>query len=385
MDKSLRIHRKLSGKHIVWFGESKQWVAFEKPAYKVYKHYSKGHSIKKSSKKIARKYGLEKKEAKTFVKEVCDELNKITAITTTKISPVEDKIPNKNSTNKKEKNRSIQYSYLINQHSLSVDYNNEKLAYYLHAPIKHFKTEKIESSGEILSVAYKNNIFSIHRNGVRIESCSTISELKHAFIKSLMHSVYGVDRKEWFAWIHASAVTNGDKAIIFSSASGSGKSTIATILQSQGYRVVSDDMIYMRNKDKLTYPVPVALSIKNGANKIISKYIPAFKPEELEVYKYGDRKIRFKTPEHDGKEFFTAVPVKCIVFIQYKQNSDFSIKKLSDYEAFVRFHKEAWINETRESALAFINWFEELSYHELCYSDTEKAIEQVKELFVENS
>ncbi|MDA3821704.1 MAG: hypothetical protein PF450_03690 [Bacteroidales bacterium] len=77
MPKAPRIHKKLSDKHVVWFGESNQWVGFEVPAYKVYKWHESGKSKKKIAKKIASKYGLEEKEAKRFVSEIITELERI--------------------------------------------------------------------------------------------------------------------------------------------------------------------------------------------------------------------------------------------------------------------------------------------------------------------
>lgn len=387
MPKAPRIHKVLSGKHIVWFGESNQWVAFEKPAYKVYKYLSTGKSQKKIQKKICNKYGLNKEESRTFVSEINDEIKKI-SITNTKENSlnnvlVSDKSSSKQKGNKQDKG--VSYSYFINKKHLTIEYSNEKLAYYLHTPIKHFASEKDDPKSQKIGLSVNKNSFSIYRDDIVIESCNTISELKHAFTKELMHSIYNIDAQEWFAWIHGSAITNGREAIIFSSASGSGKSTMAAVLQSRGFRMMSDDTVYLRNVDKSAYPVPAALSIKDGALETITKYLPTPKSDDLESYQFGSRKVRFKAPEHINNETFKPSPVCCIVFINYKPESTCTLKSLSDYEAFCRFHQEAWTSESQESALTFINWFLHLSYYELVYSDTDKAIKEVEKLFSENS
>ncbi|MDA3821703.1 MAG: hypothetical protein PF450_03685 [Bacteroidales bacterium] len=236
-----------------------------------------------------------------------------------------------------------------------------------------------------LTISRHENGFSISRDGTQQSYFSNIAELKHAFINQIMFATYSVPPEDWFAWIHGSAVAKGQNATIFTSSSGSGKSTMAALMQSRGYRFVSDDMVYLRQSDRLAYPVPTAMSLKEGSVSVVSNYIPSLKTDKLHFYEFGDRKVCFKKPDCEGSETFNPVVVRTLIFIKYKQGTIFSMKKLSDFEAFQRFHKQAWVNGSKESALAFITWFEELSYYELEYSDTDKAIMEIEKLFQENS
>lgn len=379
-----RISRKFNDKHVVWFEESNQWVAFEKPAYTVYKRLNKGKNPKKISRKISEKYSLEKMHAYEFVIEIKNELKKIT-LNEKRDADKHPKSINCFQINSEIPKENVIHYYTIQNTSIRIDYSNQKLAYYLHAPYQFYAIKKVRIADHNFKVEQSENAFCLFRSELKVNTFNSISELKHAFTKEIMKAIYHINGDDWFAWIHASAITNGVKSIIFSSESGAGKSTIATLLQSRGFGVLTDDMVFMNKKDCFAYPVPAALSIKEGSLSILSAYFPSLKAEDLEEYTYGKRKVRYIPPNPDLNDIIKPTPVSDIIFIRYKPGARLSFKKLKKFDSFQRFHKEAWMNGSKKSAKTFINWFESLNYYELEYSDSKSALNLVSELINKNS
>ena len=101
--------------------------------------------------------------------------------------------------------------------------------------------------------------------------------LKGMAFLQILNAVYEKDDKDWMAVIHASAVSNGSKTIIFTASSGSGKSTIAALLQKEGFALVSDDFVAIGSLSQHVFPFPVALSIKEGAMDILAGLYPSLK------------------------------------------------------------------------------------------------------------
>ncbi len=371
-----RLDRRLSGKHVVWFEGTNQWVAFEKPAYKVFKWREKGKSKKKIRSRIEKKYGLSAAEAKRFINEVAEWVDQLTQPYDQKDSSPKyfDCIGEPRIRNYKIKKRSIRVSFL-----------HPKLESYFHPPIAH-----LEDSADIDNVeagiklcASKEGFFLI-QNDVEPIYYNTIAELKHGFITCLMQIVHRVNPDKWLTWIHGSAVEKEGKAAIFTSPSGSGKSTIAAVLQSRSFRTLADDMVFLEHNSLKIYPVPTALSIKKGALKTVADMLNTPDIQKKYLHQIGKRRMAFIPPLHETNEPQKPVQAKYLIFIRYEKETELSIRELSDFEAFRRFHQNAWMKGTAEAARDFFDWFTDLEYYELIYSDTNKAMTRVETLFREN-
>ena len=77
MTDPVHLHKKLSGKHVVWFGECNQWVGFEEPSYDVYRKYEAGNSENDIIQYIKHKYKLESSKAASFAGEIIAGLRQI--------------------------------------------------------------------------------------------------------------------------------------------------------------------------------------------------------------------------------------------------------------------------------------------------------------------
>ena len=378
MKKAGRIHRKLSDVHVIWFGESNQWIGLEKPAFKVYKLHSKSYPKKKIGRKISKKYGLGKSESKKFVQEIISGLK-------TASSP-------KNSTRTSKEHRfNISKSpaeafsvrtYIINKVSFQFHFGSKLLEYYFHAPMECFESHERKDPLYIVNIFEKGDHFFLEiMNDSHRWKCDSIPQLKQRLNLAILNIIYAKKPSYWFSRLHASAVTDEKQAVLLCSESGGGKSTLATLLQTKGLRVISDDVVPMGGKN-LAYPTPAALSVKKGSFDMVRSYFPNFDPGLISRYEHRNNDICFFPFQDHAENNFKAVPAKIILFVKYNPTIDLTFRPLQTIDALKLIHQESWVAASYKQALQFIKWIENLTCYTLEYSDTEKALVLIRSLLI---
>lgn len=130
-----------------------------------------------------------------------------------------------------------------------------------------------EFDPEILSIKPKRKFYSILYKEVSKNLISTYSHIGlFQFQRILMHALYTLLINNNGVLLHASAININGKANIFLGSSGSGKSTVLSLL-SKNYMPLADDTVAMR-KDKniyYFYPTPF-LERELWVKKVIDRY-----------------------------------------------------------------------------------------------------------------
>lgn len=235
--------------------------------------------------------------------------------------------------------------------------------------------------------------------------------LKRELYLELANLMYNKSADDWMATIHASAITNGREAILLSSASGSGKSTMAALLQSPamyhpgsplfpgchdsngspsvkrehpgppaGLWFMSDDFVPVDTQEKKAHTFPAALTIKEGSFDALS---PLYDPRDDADAGYRglkNRSVRYLRPRFPDKGNYNPKPVKKIIFIRYNPEIPFEMEKLSTLRALALFHEEAWVSHDAGHAQGFIDWFVSLDCYRLEYSENRRAVKFINEL-----
>jgi len=114
---------------------------------------------------------------------------------------------------------------------------------------------------------------------------------------------------------HASAVAKNRCAILFPATGGSGKTTLAAYLMTQGYEFLNDDAVPMCAENLFLHPVPLSLSIKKGAWSTLVRWFPNL--FNARIYGASGHEIRYLPPVNT-----CVVPTPCrlIVIPQYDEN-----------------------------------------------------------------
>jgi hypothetical protein len=95
------------------------------------------------------------------------------------------------------------------------------------------------------------------------------------------------------AILHASAVVVDGRTVILAGASGSGKSTLTAGLAASGGRLVADDLLPFASAAEGVWPVPFAISVKEGSWPVLEPLFEGF--GRLEALTSRGMKVRYLT------------------------------------------------------------------------------------------
>jgi len=75
--------------------------------------------------------------------------------------------------------------------------------------------------------------------------------------------------------LHASSAEKDGRALIMTGESGAGKSTLSALLGERGWRLMGDEFALLDLTDGRLHPFPRAISLKNGAIRVMESEVPA--------------------------------------------------------------------------------------------------------------
>ena len=85
-----------------------------------------------------------------------------------------------------------------------------------------------------------------------------------------MNLQMALGQKSWLL-LHAASVEKDGRALILTGESGAGKSTLAALLGERGWRLMGDEFALLGLDDGLLRPFPRAVSLKNGAIRVMEQ------------------------------------------------------------------------------------------------------------------
>jgi hypothetical protein len=175
--------------------------------------------------------------------------------------------------------------------------------------------------------------------------------------------------------VHASAVTAGNGAVLFTAPSGSGKSTFAALLMNRGYQVLSDDFSPLSLDSARVYPFPEGISVKNRSLQALQSYFPSL--ADIGHSLPADVREVHLPLAKEGRP----TPVRAIVFLQYDPAVELEFQAITNLEAMDRFMQQLWLPPTPQVASHFMDWYFQVPCYTLHYSVHDKAINCLSKLF----
>ncbi len=362
--------KKIERSHVVWFKASNQWVKFDEPQWFIFCLYEKNKSPEEAQKQFCRRYSLPAETGRKTVENVYYSINKLL----NPDFPLPDfgiygmEASRHTLTKKRTKN------YLYRGKPFSITYGSPQLQSYVHVPLACLETgDAIDDVFAVELFPFKDRyILRINGHGGRCVSTEEPGQIKHRLYVELAGYFYDKKEDDWMAFIHASAVQKHGETLLLTSTTGSGKSTMAGLLQLHGFDFVSDDFVPLAADDRKAYPFPAALCAKNKAINMLGQ-------QGLEMYPENNEKIAYAKPSA-GHEQIKPAAVKKMVFIKYNPATGLLIRPVSTLDALVHFHREAWVGDDMNRAEMFMDWFEKLEFYRLEYGDNEKAVDSINNL-----
>jgi len=376
MTKISYINKKIGTSHFIWLQNSNQYFYLEEPAWYVFRRIAKRHKSETIAKEFSNRYGLNGKDSLNFVLEIRQKINEINHPAlqiedTEKITSLHDK---------QACSPYSRFTYNMQSKIIDFSYETSWLESWIHPLIKHLESTgkpKERSNFELLT----------HENRVILRIDKVVKDswekdesslVKGRVFIELLNVIHNKKDSDWLMTVHASAVTNGKKTVLFSAAAGSGKTTIAALLQTQGYSIISDDFVPVEKSTFKAYPLPIAMSVKEGSMNLLSAHYP-----ELDINSFVkvSSKKKVKYLPVDANIVNLIFPVNEFIFIKYDNSVDLELEKADPVDALKRLFEEAWIPSSAENAAIFLDKILNVSFYNLTYSNNEKAIEAINQIF----
>ena len=368
------IQKKIGSRHFVWFQNSNRYIQLEEPAWFVFRKVAKRCKPATIIADFITRYGLSAEESAVFVGDIRSEIENLNQPDNTQIRM--EKVPDE--LNKINFTPYSVHRYRLGNKLIEFCYETPVFEHYLHPLIGHLETAETGDAMPLFELfgARERIVFRYNGEAKGIWSNGETHLVKGLIFMFLINVMHDKTDTDWLMTVHASAITNGLKTILFSAPPGHGKTTMAALLQSRGYQLISDDFVPIERNSFKAYPFPIAMSVKQGSMEVLGTLFPALEQKGLN-YISPEKIVRYFTPESHSDVSSAAFPVREFVFIEYNSSVDFEWKKLDPGNAIKQLLDQAWIVPDQGNAAFLFEWITQVSFFQLTYSDNEMALDTI--------
>jgi hypothetical protein len=370
------IEQDIGEAHVVWFNNSGSFVLLEKPAYDVLNMYSKNIDSLKIVEYCQKQYFQLEQNIPQFVNEIIEYIDKLNE---KKAPPFWDTTKTYSDTH--VLNVFSENQYLFGENYITIRYDNDNLKELIHPLFSHLETDKMRNSPFLLELIINEKSLILRCNDESIETfqLDDINYFKGAILKFLYSILHEKDVDAWMMTLHASGVVCNNEAVLFSAEAGSGKSTLSALLQANGYKLLSDDFL-TADENACVYSFPSAISVKDGAVDVLSKYYPELINMPSKMAPNG-KQVRYIHNRNLAIKKESGYRIKAIVFLKYTSENDSLLELMDKKEAIQLLLKEIWVNPEPKNIGRFFEWINRSSFYRMHYSNTLEALEYVSKIF----
>lgn len=372
------IRKKIGSSNLVWFENSNSYVQLEEPAWFVFHKTTLRCRPSTIAKAFEQRYGISGDNSIKFVNEILAEIEKLNKmeITGNECNPDIDMLSGYQFTP-----YSI-HQYYLGDNPITFTFESRIFEYYIHPLISHLETE-FENRDIPHFELFEHEKKVVYRFNGEVKGVWSSDEthlVKGKIFIDLINVMHTKTDDDWLMTVHASAISNRKKTILFSASPGNGKTTMAALLQSRGYQLISDDFVPIDRKSFNAWPFPIAMSVKQGSMNLLVSLFPELEHKELS-YITPEKSVRYLANNVNQNSTPGRFPVKEVVFIAYNPKVDFIVEKLDTISGFKLLLDQAWIVPFAGNAEILLEWIPSVTFIKLTYSDNEKALNAITELF----
>lgn len=370
------IKRKIGKSYLVWVQNSNLYFQLEEPAWFVFRKTIKRYKAETIAKEFSLRYSIESEESLSFVKEIRLKIEKMN-------KPQKQNKHIETFQDDLDKFGFVPYSihqYQLGDTIIEFSYGTYWLENYIHPLIQHLVPSVRRDKKFLFELFdFQDRVIFRSNNKLRGSWISDDSHLvKGKIFLEMINILHNKTDEDWLMTVHASAITNGRKTLLFSAPPGSGKTTIAALLQSQGYQLISDDFVPIERNSFNAYPFPIAMSVKEGSLKLLTSLFPALE-EKPSNYITSEKSVRYLPFEL--RMMNQVYPVEGFIFVKYDNTVDFIWEKLETVSAVKLLLEQTWIAPIPGNAEIFLDQVLLNSFYQLTYSNNQMALEAITQLF----
>ncbi|MDP2337235.1 MAG: hypothetical protein Q8N05_12460 [Bacteroidota bacterium] len=372
------IKKKIGRAYLVWFQNSNLYLQLEEPAWFVFSKTIKRYKPDTIVEAFSVRYGISLGESSSFVREIRLKIEKMNQTDHVRDQVNEFSID----LNKLTFLPFSVHRYRLGNKLVEFSFETHIFEHYLHPLICHFETtEEVNEITLFELFAHQEQI--VFRFNGEVKGIWTKDETQLAkglIFMFLINVMYDKTDTDWLMTVHASAITNGKKTILFSAPPNHGKTTIAALLQKLGYQLISDDFVPIDRNSLMAHPFPIAMSVKETSMYLLSPLFPALNQKPLN-YISLEKSVRYLAPDFNRSMQEAVFPVHEFIFIHYDRSVDFIWEKLDPVRAVKLLLDQAWIVPTRGNAELLFNRILQMPFYQLTYSNNQKALDAITNLF----
>jgi hypothetical protein len=374
MKETTVLYKVLEDKTISWFQNKNEYAVLENTTAVILKKLNRGIPINKIAKKLSDKLDVPLEKSVDFILELERKFNK------EKKSEKLEIATNYKDTKRPKDFEFVKY-YKINNIVFKISFLSDKELSFVHPKFAHLIIEKVPDFKNEFEVFINNNYIFLYINNEFIGSWdnSNIHYFQGKFSMELIQKIHQKEENDWLGVFHASAISNGEKSMLFLGDSGNGKSTSLALLQANGFTCLADDFVPVDAKKQEVYSFPAAISIKKSSLETLLSIYPELENSAEYNFRRLNKIVRYLKPNNN--DFFAHLPCHDLVFIKFSKNVELTCKKISKIDAFQQLIPDSWLSPKKENAQRFLDWFEGLNCYQLTYSNNEEMIETVTRIF----
>jgi hypothetical protein len=372
------VKKKVGQSYLVWFQNSNLYTQLEEPAWFVFRKTIKRYKAETIASECAIRYGLTFDECLQFVNDIRSNIQKMN-------QPVEISDRAENYPAELRTKKFIPYSkkcYQLTDNLIEFSFENQQFESYFHPLISYLETNKPSCKISRFEL-YEYQDMSVLRLNGEVKGVWTFERtgnLIGSTYMSIINEMYNKNDDFWLMTVHAAALTNGRKTILFPAESGNGKTTMAALLQSRGYQLLSDDFVPIDGHLFRAWPFPIAMSVKHGAVKMLSSLYSGLEQKPL-TQTAANKTVQYLPPDYTSGLSGLAFPIKEVVLIKYDSTIEFEFKKADRLKSIRLMLDQSWILPNPGNAGIFLDRVTQWSFYQLTYSNNEKALEAISTLF----
>ena len=229
------------------------------------------------------------------------------------------------------KNYKNPFYYKLDTFIFVIDTENELIIEKILPAIAHMKCEKCadEKVSVDINLIEKNSKWSVLLNGTVIQENLEPTQVLPRIQDYIRISYYR--STDYLISLHSGALYFNKIPLIMPASSGSGKSTLSTYLMHQkGFEFLTDEVV-MIDKRSHIWPIPLAITIKEGSWKVLESY--GISLDHLSVHeRFDGQSLRFLPPVQIATESL-ALNGGYLIFPKYSEGATTELKPLNTLEA----------------------------------------------------
>ena len=360
--------------YVVWIAGINRYVQLLEPAFGVFGLWAKDTNKVTIADWCASRYSLSKTDSLCFVDEIVSQMK---LLMDSKPADIKEQVAENPTT--AQHDYFTTYNYRVGIHVFRFIYRDSYLEDLFHPLFKHYITDNKSDEFTTTFELYSQNgtdILTVNEGNVFEFPAGSVDRYQGAVFMEILNTIHNKQMDDWMGVIHASAVTDGKKAVLFTAPSGSGKSTIAMLMMAQGYASLSDDFVPVAIQEPEVYHFPTGISVKPGAADLLKEQLPQL--QQLTAIPIPGEEV-YVAPA--SSNIHPSVPACAIVFVKYDSEVAFDLKREPNLGMMNDLIRQSWIAGTPEAAERFLHWYLNLPVYSLRYSDNKSAVEELSKLF----